>query len=304
MNKLKKLSVALCLCVCMVIGVVFVGCDNPEQTQEIENLQTQIEQLQTDKTNLNNQLEGLQTENEELALDRAISKFYEAYLYTADDSKVNATFNGSFVGLQDLLVELGSIMIQLKMLDFGVNKVYMIGENSFVIGVDENKIMYQVDNSVGYNFDYQLTLTLDESDNITSINFIKKGYSTIGAGTYNEYYEANYTINSNVLPGSLGVDTFEIIDIIYDVNGGSGVEEFMQIGGTYNKLFSTHYDYSSNYNITEIVQYNADITVDGELTVNETLDIEQANEQLNLIKDFADVSAYPVEEIEIPSVNG
>lgn len=66
MKKLKMLSVALCLCVCMVIGAVFVGCDNPEQTQEIENLQTQIEQLQTDITNLNNQLEELQTENSQL----------------------------------------------------------------------------------------------------------------------------------------------------------------------------------------------------------------------------------------------
>ena len=52
MKKLKMLSVALCLCVCMVIGAVFVGCDNPEQTQEIENLQTQIEQLQQENAEL------------------------------------------------------------------------------------------------------------------------------------------------------------------------------------------------------------------------------------------------------------
>ena len=125
MNKIKKLSVALCLCVCMVIGAVFVGCDNPEQTQEIENLQTQIEQLQTDKTNLNNQLEELQTENSQLKEVTAVDVVRGLY---AVQNKIIDVFNAGFGGAESVgsesssnyLGQLRMILLQFRTMDVSV----------------------------------------------------------------------------------------------------------------------------------------------------------------------------------------
>lgn len=167
---------------------------------------------------------------------------------------------------------------------------------------DKEDIRYQ---------NYQLCLTLDEHDNIIKIDTIenaKQSYSLSGGPieyTYT-YYESSYIIN-NFTPNSEQniEDTFTIKDFEYKDNDETFVvENYALISGNYDKLFANHSDYGSEYKITELTQFNKNITVDGELTVNETLNQEEANAELKNMKNLYDVSNYPVEEIDPSLIYG
>lgn len=214
MKKLKMLSVALCLCVCMVIGAVFVGCDNPEQTQEIENLQTQIEQLQTDMTNLNNQLEELQTENSQLKEVTAVDVLKELKAAaTAMPDNSNALFehntNGVYVYLDfSLLRECENMNIEYFVNNLGLTKsntVYsIIGATSTEAEISDLAFLNDGNNyavvlqRMGYH--YICKVELNENGTLKSVSCtqILTGADSFSDGKYNycSYYNAKIEFNN------------------------------------------------------------------------------------------------------------
>lgn len=327
MRKLKNILMALCLCVCVGFGCfALTGCSDGTTNDELASLKSQVEELQqenstleTENQTLKNNNNSLETENETLKdsnslleaensvnkRDRAFAKLYEAFVFTADEENVNATFSGVYTTLDsDFLTALPNCILYYKELDLGLGKVYKLSmgaqENLFVVEEKENSIIYcSITTSDGQNSFQQLTLTLDGKDNITNIEYISKTNWKNISDVYYKYYEANYVVNSNTPFDGNNTDTFEIKTIVYNSSNNSNVEEFMQVGGTYS-----NYKSDATYNITELTQFNAGVSVNGELTVNESFNQEQANAQLETMKTHYDISGYVVEEIDLSSIIG
>lgn len=320
MKKLKNILVALCLCVCVGFGCfALTGCADSKTLQELEDLRTQVETLKNNNDSLEAENEENEKINSTLARDKALTKIYEAHMFTADDGNSNQTSEyPDELWFDDPAMPFYQFVELYRVADLQLNKVYVhertdeSGNNefSFSIIVDENKIIYQYTYlNDPYYSNTQLTLTLDENDNITNIDYFRDEYHSIGTGEetryYYYYYEASYTINSIGLNASSGVDMFSVKEITYVENDNSlVVDEFVQMGGTYDKFFADHYDYTSMYYITELRQFNKNIQVSGELTINETLSQEEANGELNNLKSLYDVSSYPVENIDMSSIIG
>lgn len=327
MRKLKNILMALCLCVCVGFGCfALTGCADGTTNDELASLKSQVEELQqenstleTENQTLKNNNNSLETENETLKdsnslleaensankRDRAFAKLYEAFIYTADEENVNATFNGVYTTFDsDFLTALPNCFLYYRELDLSLGKVYNLNmgaqEGSFIVEEKDNKIIYcsitTIDEQTSFQ---QLTLTIDEKDNITNIEYISKTDWKILSDVYYKYYEANYVVNSNTPFDGNNTDTFEIKTIVYNFTDNSKVEEFMQVGGTYS-----NYKSDATYNITELTQFNAGVSVNGELTVNESFNQEQANAQLETMKTHYDISGYVVEEIDLSSIIG
>ncbi len=327
MRKLKNILMALCLCVCVGFGCfALTGCSDGTTNDELASLKSQVEELQqenstleTENQTLKNNNNSLETENETLKdsnslleaensankRDRAFAKLYEAFVFTADEENVNATFSGVYTTLDsDFLTALPNCILYYKELDLSLGKVYNLNmgaqEGSFIVEEKDNKIIYcsitAIDEQTSFQ---QLTLTIDEKDNITNIEYISKTDWKILSDVYYKYYEANYVVNSNTPFDGNNTDTFEIKTIVYNSSNNSNVEEFMQVGGTYS-----NYKSDATYNITELTQFNAGVSVNGELTVNESFNQEQANAQLETMKTHYDISGYVVEEIDLSSIIG
>ena len=300
MNKLKKLSVALCLCVCMVIGAVFVGCDNPEQTQEIENLQTQIEQLQTDITNLNNQLEELQTENSQLKEVTAVDVLKELKAAaTAMPDNSNALFehntNGVYVYLDfSLLRECENMNIEYFVNNLGLTKsntVYsIIGATSTEAEISDLAFLNDGNNyavvlqRMGYH--YICKVELNENGTLKSVSCtqILTGADSFSDGKYNycSYYNAKIEFNneqsgSNAVNQTYGA-TFTIDYYSYYIDSQTNKVDLDNEDNSFVKL-QGECNYFVTYGQLIGIIENAEIYNDA-LVDNNELDSSMINEYL------------------------
>lgn len=307
MKKLKNILVALCLCVCVGFGCfALTGCADSKTLQELEDLRTQVETLK-------NNNDSLEAENVKLNRDWAVAKLYESYLYTADWHNTNEIKEYGY----DTIIPQGGAMLMgdplqlYTVLDLELNKEYIFSlyndptniEMSII--VDGNKITYLMKSGPANNpeiYAYmQQTITLDDSGNISSIEYVEEQGVSEGSADYNRTYtEITYTVTtSNSFENIYAEDTFETISFNFqeDSLGALSVTELGHANGTYDKILAYAPNYLSGYTITELRQYNKNIEVDGSLTVDETLSLEQASAYLNEMKEFYDTSLLPCEDI-------
>lgn len=314
MKKLKNILVALCLCVCVGFGCfALTGCADSKTQQELEDLRTQVETLESENETLKNNNDSLEAENVKLSRDWAVAKLYESYLYTADWHNTNEINEYGYDTIipQDWAMLMGDPLQFYTVLDLELNKEYIFSlyndpiDFEMSIIVDGNKITYLMKYSPANNpemYSYrQQTVTLDDSGNISSIEYIEEQGFSEGSADYNRTYtEITYTVTTNnQLENKYPVDSFETISFNFqeDSLGALSVTELGHANGTYDKILAYAPNYLSGYTITELRQYNKNIEVDGSLTVDETLSLEQASAYLNEMKEFYDTSLLPSEDI-------